>query len=97
MNGAGGYDELIGSKHNDTLKGGDGNDTLSGGAGKDVLVGGTGNDTLDGGAGNDVIFGDGGSVQELVEGAVNAGFEGEIVYASLCPACRRRAYIRNNS
>ena len=32
-----------------------------------------------------------------LEGAVNAGFEGEIVYASLCPACRRRAYIRNNS
>ena len=32
-----------------------------------------------------------------VEGAVNAGFESEIVYASLCPACRRRAYIRNNS
>ena len=32
-----------------------------------------------------------------VEGAVNAGFEGEIGYASLCPACRRRAYIRNNS
>ena len=32
-----------------------------------------------------------------LEGAVNAGFEGELVYASLCPACRRRAYIRNNS
>ena len=29
----------------------------------------------------------------IIEGAV----EGEIGYASLCPACRRRAYIRNNS
>ena len=32
-----------------------------------------------------------------LDGAVNSGFECEIVYASLCPACRRRAYIRNNS
>ena len=32
-----------------------------------------------------------------LEGAVNAGFEGELSYASLCPACRRRAYVRNNS
>lgn len=32
-----------------------------------------------------------------LDGAVNAGFESEIVYASLCPSCRRRAYIRNNS
>ena len=32
-----------------------------------------------------------------LEKSVNAGFEGELVYAALCPACRRRAYIRNNS
>ena len=32
-----------------------------------------------------------------LDGAVNSGFEGEIVYASLFPACRSRAYIRNNS
>ena len=32
-----------------------------------------------------------------LEGAVNAGFEGEIVYASLCPACRRRARYDDNN
>lgn len=29
--------------------------------------------------------------------AVNDGFEAPLEYAALCPACRRRAYVRNNS
>lgn len=28
--------------------------------------------------------------------AVSGGFEGEVSYHRLCPACRRRAYARNN-
>ena len=35
--------------------------------------------------------------EKYVDSAVNAGFEGRISYAQLCPECRRRAYIRNNS
>jgi len=71
--GLGGDDLLFGGSGNDRLYGGADDDTLRGGEGSDVLVGGAGDDILDGGAGSDVIFGDGSSVQNLVEGAVNAG------------------------
>ena len=47
------FENLTGSKFNDTLIGDDLANVLSGGNGNDMLTGGLGNDTLDGGAGTD--------------------------------------------
>ena len=60
LNGAGGYDNLVGSKHNDTIKGGNGDDMINGGTGNDDIEGDDGDDTIYGGAGNDEIEGDDG-------------------------------------
>ncbi|MBW3668063.1 MAG: fibronectin type III domain-containing protein [Actinobacteria bacterium] len=43
-----GFENLVGSPHNDTLTGNAGNNVIEGGAGDDRLAGGLGDDTLDG-------------------------------------------------
>ena len=43
-----GFENLVGSPHNDTLTGNAGNNVIKGGAGDDRLAGGLGDDTLDG-------------------------------------------------
>ena len=48
-----GFENMIGSMHDDTLTGDIGDNVLTGGAGDDVLIGGAGDDTLEGGAGSD--------------------------------------------
>lgn len=48
-----GFEDAVGSYHNDTLIGDAQNNALSGGAGDDVLTGGSGADILNGGAGRD--------------------------------------------
>ncbi|MGE4428622.1 MAG: beta strand repeat-containing protein, partial [Solirubrobacteraceae bacterium] len=59
-----GFENVIGSRYDDTLTGdvsgndmagGAGNDEVSGGAGNDLLVGGSGNDILDGGDDDDWV------------------------------------------
>jgi Ca2+-binding RTX toxin-like protein len=61
-----GFENAIGSSHNDTLigsaarnvlDGGPGDDVLTGNKGADVLIGGAGDDTLNGGANNDMLDG----------------------------------------
>ena len=52
-----GFENIIGSSHNDTLTGDTGANTLSAGAGNDSLNGGWGNDSLYGGSGGDVLRG----------------------------------------
>ena len=49
------FENVTGSRFNDTLVGDAGRNALSGGAGNDVLRGGRGSDVLDGGQGNDTI------------------------------------------
>ncbi len=62
--GLGGFENLIGSAHDDTLtgtssaneiEGGAGDDTISGGGGNDVIEGGAGSDTMTGGSGTDTL------------------------------------------
>lgn len=48
-----GFENAVGSYHNDTIIGNDQDNLLSGGGGDDILTGGQGTDTLDGGAGDD--------------------------------------------
>lgn len=64
-----GFEQVLGSDHNDSLFGssidnvligGKGNDRILGRDGHDDLAGGDGNDTLDGGNGSDRIWGDAG-------------------------------------
>ena len=38
-----------------------------------------------------------GDAESYLKKTVNQGFETVLDYADLCPRCRRRAYIRNNS
>ena len=49
------FENLIGSKYNDTLTGNDSNNTIDGGVGNDIIEGGLGNDALDGGIGIDTL------------------------------------------
>ncbi len=57
-----GFENIVGSAHNDTLIGGGGANILYGGNGNDYLLDQTnGNDTLYGGAGNDALQGSGGA------------------------------------
>ena len=76
LNGAGGYDNLVGSKHNDTIKGGNGDDMINGGTGNDDIEGGDGDDTIYGGAGNDEIEGDKGD-DTIYGGDGNDEIEGD--------------------
>jgi Ca2+-binding RTX toxin-like protein len=48
-----GFENLVGSAHDDTLTGDGGANAITAGDGNDLLNGGLGNDTLDGGAGTD--------------------------------------------
>ncbi|MDD5548238.1 MAG: M10 family metallopeptidase, partial [Sulfurovaceae bacterium] len=50
------FENLTGSKYNDTLIGNDNDNTIIGGAGNDIINGGAGNDTIDGGVGNDIFI-----------------------------------------
>ncbi|HVL80204.1 MAG TPA: calcium-binding protein [Actinomycetota bacterium] len=52
-----GFEQLTGSRYDDTLTGGSGNDVLRGGPGNDTIDGAGGNDGLQGGPGNDVLTG----------------------------------------
>lgn len=52
-----GFENLMGSVHNDTLLGNVGDNVIHGGAGNDTLSGGGGNDRLSGGAGQDILTG----------------------------------------
>ncbi|MFZ4805921.1 MAG: beta strand repeat-containing protein [Hyphomicrobiaceae bacterium] len=85
VTGAGGndvisaFEEVEGSKGNDTitgnelanwLAGGTGNDSLTGGAGNDTLLGGEGLNTLGGGDGDDLIDG---RADRLVNGSFETG------------------------
>lgn len=81
-----GFENVIGSDHNDaltgdaevnTLTGGLGNDTLSGNAGDDVLIGEEGADNLSGGDGNDTLRGGAGA--DVIDGGAGTdtvGFSG---------------------
>jgi len=51
-----GFENVVGSKFNDTLTGGAGANRLDGGAGNDRLDGGAGADLMVGGAGNDIYY-----------------------------------------
>jgi Ca2+-binding RTX toxin-like protein len=55
------FENLTGSKFNDTLTGNSLGNFIIGGAGKDAMSGGSGDDTLVGGAGADQLKGNGGS------------------------------------
>lgn len=50
-----GFENILGSAHNDRLNGDDGVNSLWGGDGDDVIDGGAGDDSLDGGAGIDTL------------------------------------------
>ncbi|CUV65016.1 putative Serralysin [Sulfurovum sp. enrichment culture clone C5] len=50
------FENLTGSKYNDTLNGDSNSNIILGGAGNDTINGNGGNDTLDGGAGNDIFI-----------------------------------------
>ncbi len=56
-----GFENVVGSKHNDDLRGDEGSNALSGGDGKDWISGDRGNDELRGGGGNDRLIGGGGA------------------------------------
>ena len=57
-----GFENVLGSKHNDMLVGDTGNNVLTGGDGDDQLSGGGGgHDKLYGGNGNDTLYSDGGA------------------------------------
>ena len=51
-----GFENLTGSKYNDTLNGDSNSNIILGGAGNDTINSNGGNDTLDGGAGNDIFI-----------------------------------------
>lgn len=57
ITGAGGNDNIIGSKYSDTIKCGAGDDVINGGTGNDTITGGNGKNTLvfEGSFGNDVV------------------------------------------
>jgi len=86
-----GFEDILGSVHNDSLTGdggnnklvgGAGNDNLASDAGNDTLSGGTGNDTLTGGAGNDVYrFARGDGADIIVESGLLADSD-QLVFAS---------------
>ena len=61
-----GFDNIIGTEHNDIvlLKGGD--DIIHAGDGSDRIYGGSGNDIIDGGKGNDDLFGGSGDDTYLI-------------------------------
>ncbi|WP_420546824.1 Ig-like domain-containing protein [Curvivirga sp.] len=65
-----GFENVIGSDHDDTLSGDDSVNKLEGGAGEDTLTGLAGADILSGGAGNDTI--EAGADQDHVEGGAGA-------------------------
>ncbi|WP_420547169.1 Ig-like domain-containing protein [Curvivirga sp.] len=65
-----GFENVIGSDHDDTLSGDDTANKLEGGAGEDTLTGLAGADILSGGAGNDTI--EAGADQDHVEGGAGA-------------------------
>ncbi len=50
-----GFENIVGSGHDDDLRGNNANNKIEGGAGNDSISGGTGNDILDGGAGFDTL------------------------------------------
>ena len=56
-----GFENVVGSKHNDDLRGDEGSNELRGGDGKDWVAGDGGNDELRGGGGNDRLIGGGGA------------------------------------
>ena len=56
-----GFENVVGSKHNDDLRGDEGSNALSGGDGRDWISGDSGNDELRGGGGNDRLIGGGGA------------------------------------
>ncbi|GJN52318.1 calcium-binding protein [Pseudomonas tohonis] len=61
MDSLSGFENVVGSTHNDFLIGDAGSNELFGGQGSDRLEGGAGNDTLSGDAGDDVLVGGTGS------------------------------------
>ena len=61
INGAGGAENITGTRFADVITGGAGVDTLNGGIGNDILTGGVGQDTLTGGTGNDTFNVDAGT------------------------------------
>ena len=56
-----GFENVVGSKHNDDLRGDEGSNELRGGDGKDWIAGDGGNDELRGGGGHDRLIGGGGA------------------------------------
>ena len=56
-----GFENVVGSKHNDDLRGDEGSNELRGGDGNDWVAGDGGNDELRGGDGNDRLIGGGGA------------------------------------
>jgi len=75
-----GFENVIGSKFNDTLTGGAGANRLDGGAGNDRLDGGADADVMIGGAGNDIYYVDSSSDQ-VVE--TSSGGTADTVYTSV--------------
>ena len=64
-----GFENVIGSEHDDSLKGDSGNNKLKGLGGNDGLWGGGGGaDTLEGGEGDDWIFDGGDTVADVLDG-----------------------------
>jgi serralysin len=83
LNGAAGYDTLLGGLGSDTLNGGDGNDILDGGAAADVMTGGLGDDTYYVDAPSD----------RVAEGSAAGGTD--LVISSISYSLMNKGYVEN--